>query len=47
MKKYKITYYAEGVKRCKTIEAPNRDAALNIAWAVVASDDLYISEVEE
>jgi hypothetical protein len=47
MKKYKITYYADGVKHSQIIEARNKDDALKIAWSLVDADSVYISEVDE
>lgn len=47
MKKYRISYYSDGVKHSRIIEAKNRDEALKKAWSLVDADDLYVSEVEE
>lgn len=46
MKKYRITYYSDGVKYSKTIEAKNKDDALRKAWSLIDADDVYVSEVE-
>lgn len=45
-KKYKITYYIDGVQHTKIIEAVNRDEAMKIAWSIIDADDLCVSEVK-
>lgn len=47
MKKYNITYYKDGVQHTVTITARNRREALQKAWSMFDTDDLYISEVED
>ena len=45
MKKYKITYYADGVQHSRTIEAENKEEALGKAWSLIDADDVHVSEV--
>ena len=45
MKKYKITYYADGVQHSRIIEARNKDEALEKAWSLVDAESIYVSEV--
>lgn len=45
MKKYKITYYKDGVKHSVIIEASHKGEALRKAWSLVDADDIYVSEV--
>lgn len=47
MKKYKITYYADGVKKSLTVTAKSKDEALQKAWSLTDADDVYVSEVTE
>lgn len=47
MKKYNVTYYKYGVQQTVTITARNRREAMQKAWSMCDTDDLYISEVEE
>lgn len=47
MNKYRITYHKDGVQHTETITARNRREALQKAWAMFDTDDLYISEVED
>lgn len=45
MKKYEITWYENGIKHSRIIEARNRGVALEIAWSF--AEDVYVSEVTE
>ena len=47
MKKYRISYYSDGVKHSRIIEAKNKEDALDKAWSLVDADDVYVSEVTE
>lgn len=47
MKKYNITFYKDGVQHTEIITARNRREALQKAWSMFDTDDLYISEVED
>ena len=47
MRKYQISYYKDGVKYTKIIEARNRREALQIAWEITDTDDVRVSEVKE
>lgn len=47
MNKYKIIFYENGVRCSTTITARNRREALQKAWSMFDTDDLYISEVED
>lgn len=47
MSKYKISYYADGVKHSRIIEADNEAEALNKAWSLIDADDIYVCEVTE
>ena len=47
MKKYRISYYSDGVKHSRIIEAENKDEALSKAWSLIDADDVYVSEVTE
>lgn len=47
MKKYKISYYSNGVNHTRIIEAKSKDDALNKAWGLIDADDIYVSEVTE
>jgi hypothetical protein len=45
MKEYEITAYIDGVKKTRTVEAENKEAAERIGWELFDADDLYVSEV--
>lgn len=45
MKKYRISYYVDGIKHSRIIEAKSKDDALNEAWSLIDADDVYVSEV--
>lgn len=48
MKKYNITFYKDDeLQHTVTITARNRREALQKAWSMCDTDDLYISEVED
>lgn len=47
MKKYKITYYTDGVKKTLIVEAKDKDDALQKAWSLVDADSVYVSEVQK
>ena len=46
MNRYRITYYKDGVQHTAVVAAKNRREALQKAWSLFDTDDLYISEVE-
>lgn len=45
MKKYRISYYINGVKHEHIVEAPNRAEAEEIGWSF--HDDIWVEEVTE
>lgn len=45
MKKYRISYYINGVKHEYIIKARNYDEAKEIGWEY--NDDIYVEEVTE
>ena len=45
MKQYSVTYYEDGVRKSRIIEAENIEEAYQIAWSLFDDDDMYISEV--
>lgn len=47
MNRYEITWYENGTKHSRIITARNRREALQIAWSLVDTDDVYVSEVTE
>lgn len=47
MKKYKITYYRDGIQHTAIVEARSRREALQKAWSMVDTDDVYVSEVSD
>lgn len=47
MRKYRVSWYEDGIQHSKIIEAKSRREALQIAWSLCDSDDIYVSEVTE
>ena len=47
MRKYRITWYENGVKRTKIVEARNRREAFQLAYELTDSEDIFITEVKE
>lgn len=45
MRKYRVVYYTDGVRKSMIITANNKDEALQKAWSLVDADDLCVSEV--
>jgi hypothetical protein len=45
-KKYKVTYYDDGVKKSFEVSAASTSDAEQIAWSKVSADSLYVTEIE-
>lgn len=45
-KKYKVTYYDDGVQKSFEISATNKLDAERIAWSKVEADSLYVTEMK-
>ena len=47
MKEYEITVYIDGVKKTRTVQAENKEAAKQIGWELFDADSIYVSEVTQ
>ena len=45
MKKYRISFYLNGIKHEHIVWAPNRSEALKLGWEF--ADDVWVEEVSE
>ena len=45
MKQFCVTFYEDGVRKSRTIEAESIEEAYEKAWSLFDADDLYVSEV--
>ena len=44
MKEYEITFYENGVKKTKIVNADSKDEAMKIAWSLTDEETVYVSE---
>lgn len=47
MNQFSVTFYEDGVRTSRIIEAKSRDEALRIAWSLIDADDVYVNEVRK
>ena len=47
MKAYKITAFVNGTKVTKVVFAKSRREALQYAWGIFDSDDVYVEELKD
>ena len=47
MKKYRLTFYEDGVQKTQIVTANSSDEALRKGWCMFDADDMYVSEIND